>query len=72
MQKAVIWAIVVLIIAGGVLMENRYTVKIHSPIVAKIDNITGDVWIANSGVWMKVQNQQAQPAVPGTPAAKTN
>ena len=45
-----------LIIAAGILMVNRYSLVIHSPIVAKIDNFTGKVWIVNSGVWYQVHD----------------
>jgi len=54
-MKSVIWAIVILIVALGVILECRYMLIVNSPIVAKIDRFTGDVWIANAGVWRKVQ-----------------
>lgn len=56
-MKTIIWAIVVLVIAVGLLLESRYKVIVHSPIVAKVDTFTGDVWIANSGQWIKVANK---------------
>ena len=54
-MKTIIWAIVVLVIAAGMMLESRYKVIIHSPIVARVDRLTGDVWIANSGAWIKVE-----------------
>ena len=54
-MKYLIIAIVILIIGAGIIIENRYDIKIHSPIVAKLDRLTGDVYIANSGYWNKIQ-----------------
>ncbi|MFH1752754.1 MAG: hypothetical protein ABH875_01085 [Candidatus Omnitrophota bacterium] len=34
----------------------RYALVVNSPIVAKIDRLTGDVWVANPGVWLKVNH----------------
>ena len=56
-MKHWIWAIVILIIAVGLVAESRYTLIVNSPIVAKLDNLTGDVWIANSGAWRKVEHK---------------
>ena len=55
-MKNWITAIVILIIGIGVISEFRYTLIVDSPVVAKLDRLTGDVWIVNSGVWRKVQN----------------
>lgn len=54
-MKGIIWAIVILLVAAGLILELRYALVVNSPIVAKIDRLTGDVWIANAGVWRKVQ-----------------
>ena len=63
-MKNIIWAIVVLIIALGVILECRYMLVVNSPIVAKIDRLTGDVWIVNAGLWRKVQPQsQGRPDI---------
>ena len=59
-MKTIIWAIVILIIATGIMLESRYKVVIHSPIVARLDRLTGDVWIANSGAWIKVEMTPAK------------
>lgn len=56
-MKNIIWALVILIIAIGILLESRYTLIVDSPVVAKIDRMTGDVWIVNAGVWRKVQGE---------------
>ena len=50
------WVIVVLILAALFVLEFRYTLVVNSPIVAKIDRLTGDVWVANSGMWVKVRH----------------
>ena len=54
-MKNFILAVVILIVGTGIILEGRYEVKIDSPVVARIDRLTGDVWIVNSGVWRKVQ-----------------
>ena len=54
-MKNLIWPIVLLIIGIGLVAECRYTLIVDSPVVAKLDRITGEVWIVNSGVWRKVQ-----------------
>ena len=55
-MKNLILVLSALLIAGGMFMVNRYSLVIHSPIVARIDNFTGKVWIVNSGVWYQVQD----------------
>ena len=67
MIKNLILAIVIFVIGAGLIIEQRYTVVVHSPVVAKLDRFTGDVWIVNSGIWRKVQpppenGQQEKPA----------
>lgn len=66
------WVIVVLILAALFVLEFRYTLVVNSPIVAKIDRLTGDVWVANSGRWLKVQHMaKEKPAAQSeTPAKK--
>ena len=68
-MKNVIWAILVLILAAIFVLEFRYTLVINTPIVAKIDRLTGDVWIANSGQWMKVQHSAKEEAAPAAAPA---
>jgi hypothetical protein len=72
-MKNLIWGLVALVIAGGIVLEFRYDVRIDSPVVAKLDRFTGDTWIANAGVWKKVQHteediQGARAAKPGEAA----
>lgn len=55
-MKNTAWIAVVLILAAIFVLEFRYTLVINSPIVSKIDRLTGDVWIANSGMWLKVRH----------------
>jgi len=72
-MKYLIIAIAILIIGAGLIIENRYDIKIHSPIVAKLDRLTGDVYIVNSGSWRKVQPSdinQAEQALPAQSAEK--
>lgn len=68
-MKNVIWAILVLILAAIFVLEFRYTLVINTPIVAKIDRLTGDVWIANSGKWMKVQHSAKEELAPAAAPA---
>ncbi len=55
--------LVVVILATLFILGLRYALVVNSPIVAKIDRITGDVWIANSGMWLKVQHPAKDKAV---------
>ncbi|MDD5496231.1 MAG: hypothetical protein PHP46_03920 [Candidatus Omnitrophica bacterium] len=55
-MKTLIWAIVILIISVGILAETRYSIIVNPPIVSKLDRLTGDTWIANSGTWIKVKH----------------
>ena len=63
-MKNLIWALVAVLIAGGIFMTHRYSLVLHSPIVARIDNYTGKVWIVNSGVWYQVQDSAQGNAAP--------
>ena len=70
-MKNTTWAVIVLILAALFVLEFRYALVVNSPIVAKIDRITGDVWIANSGIWLKVQHSvKDKAAAPGANSAK--
>ena len=53
-MRTIVWAIVVLIIACLLILENRYEISVSSPIVAKMDRFTGEAWIVNQGEWRKV------------------
>ncbi|GEM_PF-2233525 len=55
-MKNSLWIAVILVLAALLTFEFRYTLVVNSPIVAKIDRLTGDVWIANSGMWLKVNH----------------
>lgn len=68
-MKSLVWAVVTLLIAVGIMFECRYTIKMHSPIVARLDRLTGDVWIVNSGVWKKVEMPHADAGKGEVPAA---
>ncbi|MFA5145973.1 MAG: hypothetical protein WC515_01125 [Candidatus Omnitrophota bacterium] len=54
-MKNIIIAIVILVVSIAALLEFRYTVIVDSPVVVRVDRLTGDAWIVNSGVWRKVQ-----------------
>jgi len=54
-MKNIIWPIVVVVLAAGWMFLSRYELIVKPPIVAKIDHLTGDTWIANSGYWSKIQ-----------------
>ncbi len=64
-------AMAILIVGAGLLLESRYELNIHSPIVAKLDRLTGDVWIANSGVWRKVKHEEKSQCVETTRTGET-
>ena len=52
-------AIIVLlgiIIASSILFLLRYEITVHSPIIVKLNRITGQAWVANNGVWMDIKN----------------
>ena len=55
-MKNMTWILTVVILAAILIIGFRYALVVNSPIVAKIDRITGDVWIANSGMWLKVNH----------------
>ena len=59
-MKNLALVIVLAVIAIGAILEFRYQVIVDSPIVAKVDRLTGDVWIVNSGIWRKVQTPGAE------------
>lgn len=54
-MKNLILALAILAVGAGILLECRYAVIVDSPVVAKLDRLTGEVWIANSGMWRRVQ-----------------
>jgi len=56
-MKNFILAIVILIIGILAFIEFRYAIIVHTPVVAKFDRLTGNVWIVNSGEWRKVQSE---------------
>lgn len=70
MKNILLLAIVILIIGIFGLLELRYALIVDSPVVAKLDKLTGDVWIVNAGVWRKVQ-MEAPTAIPAAQAANT-
>ncbi len=63
-MKSLILAIVILIVAAGIAIESRYTLVVDSPVVAKIDRLTGEVWIANSGAWRKIDHCPKDNCIP--------
>ncbi|MFH1190048.1 MAG: hypothetical protein V1682_05090 [Candidatus Omnitrophota bacterium] len=62
-MKNITWPVAVIILAAMCVIGFRYDIVVNSPIVAKIDRITGDVWVANSGMWLKVQHAAPVKAV---------
>jgi hypothetical protein len=57
-MKTLLQVIIIAVVALAILLGFRYALVVDSPIVAKIDRITGDVWIASAGTWRKVQPQE--------------
>jgi hypothetical protein len=46
-------------------MQSRYSLVVEPPVVAKIDSFTGEVWVANSGVWRQIEHPgDIKPALP--------
>ena len=76
-MKTVLWiitVIAVLIIAVGLLIEGRYVLIVDAPVVAKIDRLTGHVYVANGGMWRMIEsenNNSAAPAVVEDTKSKT-
>jgi hypothetical protein len=62
-MKNIALAIVILILGILALLEFRYTIEIHSPVVAKFDRFTGKLWIVNSGVLSEIENETSTAAV---------
>lgn len=68
-MKEIIKLLMAVIIVVGIVAVLRFHVIINSPIVAKIDRLTGDVWIVNSGVWKKIAmpvESRPAPVIPDT------
>lgn len=65
-MKNIIWALVVIVLGVGMIMTSRYELKIDMPVVAKLDHLTGDLWIVNGGVWRKVQNMTPENTIQAT------
>ena len=55
-MKAVINLIIAVIIAASALLILRYEITVYSPIIVKLDRLTGKSWVANSGVWMEISH----------------
>lgn len=70
-MKNWILAIVILVVGLGIIAEFRYTITVDSPIVAKLDRLTGDAWIVNSGVWIKVQPSVDEKAIASESTVKS-
>jgi hypothetical protein len=76
-MKHLIWAIAVVVIGAGILLEFRYAIIVHTPVVVRFDRLSGDAWIVNSGVWRKVQalppeqEQEVKAVIPEKAASKT-
>lgn len=54
-MKNLVLAVVILIVGIAAVAEFRYDLVIDSPVVARLDRLTGDTWIVNAGAWRKVQ-----------------
>jgi len=75
-MKSIVWLLIALLILVSILLEFRYVLYVSSPVVAKLDRLTGDAWIVNGGQWRKVTQptdenpvHAAAPA-PAAPKAK--
>lgn len=73
-MKYTLMAVVILIIGILAVLELRYIVIVDTPVVAKVDRLTGRVWIANKGAWSQIKhetNGHAAPAIPAKSAGQT-
>ncbi len=48
---------VAIIVIAAILFLLRYDITVHSPIIVKLDRWTGQAWVANSGVWMDIEDE---------------
>lgn len=56
MIKNILWALVVLLAVIIMASGHRYVLQVNSPVVVKMDRLTGDTWIVNSGAWIKIKS----------------
>lgn len=56
MKNTLLIIILAVLVCVTFMLENRYKLIVDSPVVAKLDKITGEVWVANSGKWYKIEN----------------
>ena len=68
-MKNIALAMVILILGILALLEFRYTVEIHSPVVVKFDRFTGRLWIVNAGVLSEIEHE-VLPAAPAPAEVK--
>ncbi len=56
----IIVALLVLIAAASILYVSRYQIIVNSPIIVKLNRLTGEAWVANNGVWMDIEHAAAK------------
>ena len=56
MRNHGILLIIALIVMAAILYWLRYEITVHSPIIVKLNRLTGQTWVANSGVWMDIKH----------------
>jgi hypothetical protein len=44
------------IVIISILSLLRFQITVHSPIIVKLDRLTGQSWVANNGVWMDIKH----------------
>ena len=49
---------IAIIIIAALLFLFRYNITVNSPIIVKLDRLTGQTWVANSGVWMDIEHEK--------------
>ena len=56
-MKPVLTLIIAAIFAASLLLLFRYDITVQSPIIVKLDRLSGKSWVANSGVWMEIVDE---------------
>ncbi len=64
--------IIIAVIGIGLLLEFRYALIVDAPVVVKLDRLTGNTWIVNSGVWRKIHPHIEDMVLPAESQPVTN
>ena len=53
-MKSGVALIIAILITVSLLALLRYEIRVYSPIIVKLDRLTGMSWVANNGVWVEI------------------